>query len=93
MQVGPSGETQTRGLAVPNRAFYQLNYTRILSFCGLLSVVNLVVNGAFLPDFAVGVEPENTAVSNTFWLRLLPSWIGGAALPKQARYQLRNTRV
>ena len=30
--VGPSGETQTLGLAVPNRAFYQLNYTRIFSF-------------------------------------------------------------
>ena len=31
-KLGPSGETQTRGLAVPNRAFYQLNYTRILKF-------------------------------------------------------------
>ena len=31
--VGPSGEAQTLGLAVPNRAFYQLNYTRIFSFC------------------------------------------------------------
>ena len=30
---GPSGEAQTLGLAVPNRAFYQLNYTRIFSFC------------------------------------------------------------
>ena len=25
---GPSGETQTHGLLVPNQAFYQLNYTR-----------------------------------------------------------------
>ena len=30
---GPSGEAQTRGLVVPNHAFYQLNYTRIFSFC------------------------------------------------------------
>lgn len=29
---GPSGEAQTRGLVVPNHAFYQLNYTRIFSF-------------------------------------------------------------
>ena len=25
---GPSGEAQTRGLVVPNHAFYPLNYTR-----------------------------------------------------------------
>ena len=25
---GPSGETQTLGLGIPNAAFYQLNYTR-----------------------------------------------------------------
>ena len=30
---GPSGEAQTRGLVVPNHAFYQLNYTRIFNFC------------------------------------------------------------
>ena len=30
---GPSGETQTLGLVVPNHAFYQLNYTRIFNFC------------------------------------------------------------
>ena len=30
---GPSGEAQTRGLVVPNHAFYQLNYTRIFHFC------------------------------------------------------------
>ena len=29
---GPSGETQTLGLVVPNHAFYQLNYTRIFTF-------------------------------------------------------------
>ena len=29
---GPSGEAQTRGLVVPNHAFYQLNYTRIFNF-------------------------------------------------------------
>lgn len=27
--IGPSGETQTRGLTLPKRPFYQLNYTRI----------------------------------------------------------------
>ena len=29
---GPSGETQTLGLGIPNAAFYQLNYTQILVF-------------------------------------------------------------
>ena len=32
IHLGPSGETQTLGLADPNRAFYQLNYTRIFDF-------------------------------------------------------------
>ena len=32
IHLGPSGETQTLGLADPNRAFYQLNYTQIFSF-------------------------------------------------------------
>ncbi len=32
LTLGPSGEAQTRGLLVPNQAFYQLNYTRIFHF-------------------------------------------------------------
>ena len=35
---GPSGEAQTRGLVVPNHAFYQLNYTRIFNFCHYTTV-------------------------------------------------------
>ena len=44
---GPSGEAQTLGLAVPNRAFYQLNYTRIFSFCYYTTL------GAKIKDFPV----------------------------------------
>ena len=32
IHLGPSGETQTLGLADPNRAFYQLNYTLDIRF-------------------------------------------------------------
>ena len=44
---GPSGEAQTLGLAVPNRAFYQLNYTRIFSFCHYTTL------GVKIKDFPV----------------------------------------
>ena len=41
---GPSGETRTRGILVPNQAPYQLGHTRILSYEKLLVVVKYVVN-------------------------------------------------
>ena len=31
LPLGPSGETRTRGILVPNQAPYQLGHTRILS--------------------------------------------------------------
>ena len=44
---GPSGEAQTRGLVVPNHAFYQLNYTRIFNFC------HYTTAGKKIKDFSV----------------------------------------
>ena len=44
---GPSGEAQTRGLVVPNHAFYQLNYTRIFNFC------HYTTAGGKIKDFSV----------------------------------------
>lgn len=44
---GPSGETQTLGLVVPNHAFYQLNYTRIFNFC------HYITAGKKIKDFSV----------------------------------------
>ena len=47
---GPSGETRTRGILVPNQAPYQLGHTRILSYEKLLVVVKYVVK-EILPHF------------------------------------------
>ena len=90
---GPSGETQTRGLAVPNRAFYQLNYTRILNFEVFLSVVIPVVKAVFRSGQAVRSNPANARAARLPGLCVLVAWIGGAALPNHPRYQLRHTRI
>ena len=47
---GPSGETRTRGILVPNQAPYQLGHTRILSYEKMLVVVKYVVK-EILPQF------------------------------------------
>ena len=47
---GPSGETRTRGILVPNQAPYQLGHTRILSYEKKLVVVKYVVK-EILPHF------------------------------------------
>ena len=58
-----------------------------------LSVVIYVVKAAFQPGFAVRENPANDRVARGSGLWLFPSWIGGKSLPKQARYQLRYTRL
>ena len=47
---GPSGETRTRGILVPNQAPFQLGHTRILNQRKMLVVVKYVVK-EILPQF------------------------------------------
>ena len=58
-----------------------------------LSVVIYVVKAVFLPGLAIRRNPANSRVARGSRLWLFPSWIDEATLPKQARYQLRYTRL
>ena len=92
---GPSGETRTRGILVPNQAPYQLGHTRILSYEKMLVVVKYVVKGIvpqFYPTFngdKSGISQSNRGVSNIWSDRTNLVFL----LPKQARYQLRYTWI
>ena len=78
---------------VPNHPRYQLRHTRIFSFLFLLSVVIPVVKTDFSASLVSRLKPTNTRVSRPPGLRLHLSRITAPALPKQARYQLRYTRI
>ena len=67
--------------ALPNHPRYQLRYTRIFNSKVLLSVVIHVVKADFSPGSAFWSNPANARVPRLSELRLLLSWIGGAALP------------
>ena len=58
-----------------------------------LSVVNPVVKAVFRPVFTACQNPANARAARLSGLSLLRSWMVSTALPKQARYQLRNTPV
>ena len=100
---GPSGATRTRGFHIPNVAPYQLGYTRI--FCChdySTKIVRLKVfpvcshlcgQSGFWAGFSARKNPANDRVARGSGLWLFPSWIDGKSLPKQARYQLRYTRL
>ena len=56
-------------------------------------MVIYVVKAVFWPGFAANDNPANARVARGSGLWLFLSWIGGKSLPKQARYQLRYTRL
>ena len=58
-----------------------------------LSVVIYVVKAVFWPGFAAWKNPANARVARGSGLWLYPSWMKSTTLPKQARYQLRYTRL
>ena len=58
-----------------------------------LSVVIPVVRAACRSCFAIRRNPANASAARLSGLRLLRSWMKSKALPKQARYQLRYTRL
>ena len=58
-----------------------------------LSVVIYVVKAGFWPGFAANENPANACAARGSGLCLFASWIDRETLPKQARYQLRYTRL
>ena len=58
-----------------------------------LSVVIYVVKAAFVPFSATGENPANTGVTRLCGVSPCPVPDTATALPKQARYQLRYTRI
>ena len=58
-----------------------------------LSVVIYVVKAAFVPLSAIGENPANAGVARLCGVSQCPVPDTATALPKQARYQLRYTRM
>ena len=58
-----------------------------------LSVVIYVVKADFRDGLLTRPNPANDRVARRSGLWLFPSWIDRETLPKQARYQLRYTRI
>lgn len=58
-----------------------------------LSVVIYVVKAAFVPFSAIGGNPANAGVARFCGVLPYPVPDTATALPKQARYQLRYTRL
>jgi hypothetical protein len=58
-----------------------------------LSVVIHVVKATFMPFSAIGANPANTGVTRLCGVSPHPIPDTTTALPKQARYQLRNTPI
>ena len=56
-------------------------------------MVIYVVEAVFGSGFAASENPANARVARGSGLWLFPSWIETPMLPKQARYQLRYTRL
>ena len=89
--------------ALPNVAPYQLSHTRIFNFSMIprrtvkikifLSVVIYVVKATFMPFSATGGKPAIARVVRPSGLLSKPRMDRVYALPKQARYQLRYTRL
>jgi hypothetical protein len=81
---------------VPNHPRYQLRYTRLFDFCFLkisLSVVIPVVKGDFAASFRQRRKPANIGAARLSGIGAGRGSDTGAALPNQARYQLRYTRI
>ena len=66
---------------------------RVIKIKIFLSVVIPVVKAAFVPLSAIGESPANAGVARLCGVSPHPIPDTTTALPKQARYQLRYTRI
>ena len=88
--------SQTRrdtNFAIPGYSISAMIPRRTVKIKFFLSVVNPVVKAAFMPPSATGESPANAGVARLCGVSPCPVPDTATALPKQARYQLRYTRL
>ena len=90
---GPSDWFRTSGLVVPNHALYHLSYTRIFDFLVLPLWSKMWSNGVFGELCGSHEVPKLQCFQGFRGFRISLERRGCYTLPKQARYQLRYTRV
>ena len=97
------GDSNARSLepkssAIPTSLHPDIHFSAMIPWRGVkikifLSVVIYVVKGDFVPLSAIGESPANTGVTRLCGISPCPVPDTATALPKQARYQLRYTRL
>ena len=88
--------SQTRrdtNFAIPGYSISAMIPRRAVKIKFFLSVVIPVVKAAFVPFSATGGNPANAGVARLCGVSPCPAPDTATALPKQARYQLRYTRL
>ena len=88
--------SQTRrdtNFAIPGYSISAMIPRRGVKIKIFLSVVIYVVKGDFVPLSAIGESPANTGVTRLCGISPCPVPDTATALPNQARYQLRYTRI
>ena len=84
--------------AIPTSLYPDIHFSvmiprRAVKIKFFLSVVIYVVKGDFVPLSAIGENPENAGVARLSGISPCPVPDTATALPNQARYQLRYTRI
>lgn len=79
--------------ATPGYSVFAIIPRRAVKIKFFLSVVIYVVKGDFVPLSAIGENPANAGVARLCGVSTCPVPDSATALPKQARYQLRYTRI
>ena len=84
--------------AIPTSLYPDIHFSamiprRAVKIKFFLSVVIYVVKGDFVPLSAIGENPANAGVARLCGVSPYPVPDTDTALPKQARYQLRNTPI
>ena len=93
---GGAPRSQTRrdtNFAIPGYLLFSMIPRRTVKIKIFLSVVIYVVKAAFMPLSATGESPANAGVTRLCGVSPCPVPDTATALPKQARYQLRYTRL
>ena len=88
--------SQTRrdtNFAIPGYSISAMIPRRTVKIKFFLSVVIPVVKAVFVPFSAIGENPENAGAARLCGVSPCPVPDTATALPKQARYQLRYTRL
>lgn len=88
--------SQTRrdtNFAIPGYSISAMIPRRGVKIKFFLSVVIYVVKAAFVPLSAIGENPANAGVARLCGVSQCPIPDTATALPNQARYQLRYTRI